>query len=149
MVTNMTKLEQPDLRPIRKGVYVLKSNFTYSWEEDNKQHSLTIPKGEETDGASAPRIVWTLSGIRPDGLQRAASLLHDFAYKHQGDWFDLYPKAYKVVDIKTGKKTYPKKKWTRKRCDKLFLRALKDYLVKMVKRLTMYWSVRTCGWAFW
>ena len=34
---------------------------------------ILIPKGFVYDGASVPRLVWTLSGILPDGLIRAAA----------------------------------------------------------------------------
>src|SRR5690606_37335397 len=47
-------------------------------------HRITVPAGFEHDGASVPRLLWTLSGAAPDGLHRAAALVHDFNYRHRG-----------------------------------------------------------------
>lgn len=43
--------------------------------------TIHVPAGFEHDGASVPRVVWTLSGLVPDGLIRAAALAHDYVYR--------------------------------------------------------------------
>ena len=59
--------------------YKLVETYSYSWTmPDRLRRAITIPKGFTYDGASVPRLVWTLSGITPDGLIRAAALVHDF-----------------------------------------------------------------------
>ncbi len=43
-----------------------------------------IPKGFRFDGASVPRICWTL--LHPAGLLLVSGLIHDYAYRHAMLW---------------------------------------------------------------
>lgn len=45
---------------------------------------ICVPKGFKYDGASIPRVLWSLVGMRPDGLNRAAALVHDWCYVNGG-----------------------------------------------------------------
>lgn len=73
-------ITQPDMRPIAGGKYRLAQPFNTRW----RHHVFKIPAGTITDGASVPRLFWTISGLRPDGLIRAAALIHDVLYRHRG-----------------------------------------------------------------
>lgn len=71
----------PDSRPISDRLYQLFNDYRYIWtlkvrEADGSfkdiKNRITIPSGLRYDGASVPRFFWTITGIKPDGLQRAA-----------------------------------------------------------------------------
>ena len=60
--------------------------WTCRWDyQDAPRRFLSVPAGTVYDGASVPRPVWSLAGIRPDGLIRAASLAHDCLYRSKGN----------------------------------------------------------------
>ncbi len=73
-------LTQPDIVPYGWRKYELDETWSVSW----RGLRFTIPKGFRHDGASIPRIAWTISGLTPDGLLRAAALLHDALYRYAG-----------------------------------------------------------------
>jgi hypothetical protein len=143
-------LEQPDIRPIltRDGWgYRLNSPYLYEWEADGMKRQLRIQAGFEYDGASAPRILWTLTGIERDGLQRAAALVHDVLYRHEGRLPDgmqwLWSEGHEEWEIQ------PDVRWTRTEADTLFARMLREAGVSVLKRRMMWRGVRAFGWMFW
>jgi len=69
--------EQPDLRPINRRQYVTVGNFRVGFEASGGFCTVRVPAGTITDVASIPRLLWGLLGLRPDGLHRAAALVHD------------------------------------------------------------------------
>lgn len=76
---------QPDVRPYARRKYKLMSDWEFCVKTSyNQEYRFVIPEGFIHDGASVPRIAWTLSGLTPDGLIRAAALAHDWACKHNG-----------------------------------------------------------------
>lgn len=79
-------VSQPDIRPIGRRAYRLVEVFVVraKLSGDADDLAIEVPAGFELDGASVPRLVWTLSGLTPDGLIRAAALVHDYLYQHQG-----------------------------------------------------------------
>ncbi len=74
--------EQPDITPLPNGFYCLRSNYIY----DDGQNYIFIKEGFIHDGASVPRFAWTISGVTPDGMMRAAALVHDFVYRSRRDY---------------------------------------------------------------
>lgn len=82
---------------------------------------ITVPKGYKTDLASIPRIFWSI--LPPFGKYTAASVLHDFSY---------FKQAY-----------------TRRRCDEIFLEAMKVLNVAWWKRRLLFRSVRIFGGFCW
>ena len=108
--------EQPDIAPLPEGLYCLRSNYIY---EDSHNY-IFIKKGFIHDGASAPRIAWTLSGLTPDGVIRAAALVHDYLYRCRKD----YSKA---------------------RADELFLTIMQRSGVTGRRRRLAYWGVKFFG----
>ena len=84
---------------------------------------ITVPVGFPTDGASIPRLVWTLVGSRFSGLHVEPAVIHDFLYA-----IHLY---------------------SRKKADLIFLEALKSCGVSLWKRQIIYRAVRIAGhWAY-
>lgn len=45
---------------------------------------VTIPAGYEWDGATIPRIGWTMVGLTPFGAHDEATLRHDYLYGYEG-----------------------------------------------------------------
>lgn len=117
--------EQPDIRPISNGVYRLKVPYLY----ETPEHYIIVPEGFLHDGASVPRLFWTISGLTPDGLHRAASLIHDYLYENFG---------------KTKHRLY-----SRKECDQIFKDIMKKSGVNSYRVKIAYFAVRIGGWTFW
>lgn len=82
-----------------------------------------VPIGFITDGASIPKIFWSLVGSPFTGLYRRAALIHDYLYFTQ-----------------TTKRSY---------ADKVFLEAMKVLGVSWWKRRLMWVAVRVGGWRPW
>jgi hypothetical protein len=68
-------------------------DFTFDFEG----HQLVIPKGFVFDGASVPRLFWSV--LAPTGLLMVPGLLHDFAYMYD---FLLEKKDGKLVKYNEG-----------------------------------------------
>jgi hypothetical protein len=91
-------MEQPDLRPLllddweveyygiaKDRAYVLNAPYEFVWRDaKSTERKLSLAAGLIVDGASVPRVAWSLSGLTPDGLLRAAATLHDFLYHNAG-----------------------------------------------------------------
>lgn len=144
----------PDSRPISDRIYQLFEDYRYIWDlkvrEDNGafktiRNRITIPAGFRYDGASVPRVFWTLTGINPDGPQRAAALIHDMIYVQKGD----LPEGMQEQEIEPGswKPTYGN--WTRYDSDRLFKKMLIASKMKKGKVKLMYFAVRIAGWIYW
>jgi len=58
---------QPVNVPVTDKLYRLVEAYQYNWITDRVIYRVEIPAGFEWDGASVPRLVWSLSGLRPDG----------------------------------------------------------------------------------
>jgi hypothetical protein len=88
-------------------------------------HTFTVPTGFISDGASIPRILWTLVGHPFDRRWRKESVLHD--------WF------YRTTDHGVS----------RKMADKIFYDSLRDGGLRRTKAWLMYLGVRAGGWVAW
>lgn len=146
----MPTLEQPDIRPFltRSGwAYRLNLPYCYEWEKDGVKRRLKIAAGFEYDGASAPRFLWTLTGIERDGLQRAAALVHDVLYRLGGALPDGMQEVWS--DVAQAWLPVSDARWTREDTDQLFCRMLREAGVSVLKRRMMYRGVRSFGWLFW
>jgi hypothetical protein len=127
-----------------KGNFVLQEEFWVQWQAYGSTYRIRLPKGLITDIASVPRIVWTISGILPDGLQRNAAIIHDAGYMWHGSfppgWFQkqVREKWQNVSGI-----------WSKDELDRLFLRIMKACGVNPVKRWLMYKAVAWFGGPAW
>jgi hypothetical protein len=80
-----------------------------------------VPDGFLTDGASIPRLFWSI--LYPFGPYFPAALPHDYFYSPESDHLNL----------------------TRKQADLIFLQAMKDVGVDWLTRHTIYRAVRIGG----
>jgi len=109
----------PVLRPVKD------SKGTYTLVEDMETAYGTIPKDFPTDGASIPRLLWSIVD-HPFAVKNIrASTIHDWMYDHN------YPTKY-----------------TRKSADNIFYNTLREDGVSKLKAGTMYLGVRLFGWMF-
>lgn len=146
----MREPAQPILIPVRipgEGErYRLLKEWRYLWElPDGTRQCLVVPRGFTLDGASVPRLLWTLTGITPDGLHRAASVAHDYLYRHAGK---LREGVHRVYSHGTGW-VDAEHVWTREEADRLFARLLRECGVGKLRRRIMYLGVRLGGWISW
>lgn len=137
-------IKQPDLIPIQSGYYLAK-DYVYEWHDRGRDYRITIPKGFECDGASVPRILWTLTGITPDGYHRPAALVHDYLYRHHG----RIPQGRVQIMDHLRRWHAVNKAWTRESADKLFARILRELGISKFRRRLMYIGVRLGGWTSW
>jgi hypothetical protein len=54
------------------------------WSYDNHSRRLSLPVGYVWDGASVPRVAWSVIGLTPWGLTDGPSLAHDPLYRSRG-----------------------------------------------------------------
>jgi len=135
--------DQPLLTPINNKEYFLVNDFMYQWQYGGETYRVCIHKGFITDGASIPRWCWSLAGLTPDGLYRAAAVVHDFFYQFRGSPpIGQYLKLVEGLWVETTA-------LTRKECDDLFLRIMVEAGVDSWKAKTMYRAVRIFGAFAW
>ena len=129
------RLSQPDVRPIKESgdLYELYEDYAFKFINKRQLLTATIKKGFKYDGASVPRIVWTLAGFLPDGIHRPAALIHDYMYEKEGK-----------IPVDGGELEY-----TRKEADKLFFDALRFLGIKSWHARIAYISVRLFGRLYW
>lgn len=143
-------LTQPDIRPINRKEYKLFTDWTYEWEEFGQKSRININAGFVTDIASIPKFLWWLGSFQPDGLHRAAAVLHDALYQNRGifsvdDPAMGYQEYDPVLCIWQDKdRTFP-----RQECDRLFLKLMLEAGEDSKTASAMFWAVRACGWAAW
>lgn len=138
-------LAQPLTIPTSEG-YEVVVDYAYEWEAKDRKFTIIVPKGFVFDGASVPRILWTLIGITPDGLHRAAALVHDFIYRYDGF---LPNGSFWEIGMNCELIGLPGVRWNRDQADKLFARMLREGGVSKFKRRLMYQGVRLGGWIHW
>lgn len=141
-------INQPANRPIGKRKYRLTEDFFYTlpkWlEAELKLTTETIApffsvlEGSVNDGASVNRIAWTTTGIRPDGLIRAAALVHDFLYIQKGVVTDI-PAINRIALIGSHASRIT---LTRKQVDRLFYHMMIESGMGKVKAKLAYFGVR-------
>lgn len=124
--------------------YELSHDYSYQWRDGSFHFRIFIPAGFKYDGASVPRIVWSLVGLRPDGLLRAAALVHDWIYEHKG----VLPEgSYQIKSA--GQWINLDTQFARKDADKMFKKIMREAGVKRVRRRLAYRAVRLGGWLPW
>lgn len=111
----------------------LTNEFDFRWLPDGRNMRLLMPvsyktkeglvitvsAGEETDGASIPRILWSVEGSPFCGKYRFAAIIHDYLCRHQ---------------VLTFKRTH-----------KIFYEAMLDSGVGKFEALKKYSAVRIFG----
>jgi hypothetical protein len=133
-------MRQPLIIPVSEREYELVEDYAYVWYIRGLRREIMACKGFRHDGASVPRLLWTLIGLRPDGLVRAAALLHDYLYRHGG----VLPLGCMWVE-----QDMDPRPWTRKDADRLFARVMRESGVSKLKRRLAYLGVRVGGRRAW
>jgi len=105
---------------------LVKPLYYHVGSPDSKE-IITVPKDFITDGASTPFGVRNL--FPKDGTYTPISAIHDYMYSLKG--------------------VLPKKTYTRKECDQIFLEGMQVLNVPWWKRRIMYMAVRLAGWVKW
>lgn len=105
--------------------WTLTSDFHYSifYKKENYPKYFFVPKGFESDGASVPRIFWSI--YPPWGKYAEAAVLHDYHYRTIS------------LSIK------------RKEADKIFLIGMKELEVGFFSRHIIYRAVRIFAYFTW
>jgi hypothetical protein len=136
--------QQPDVRPIGDRKYLLMEDFAIVWRENSARFRIVIPRGFITDLASVPRLLWTLSNFTPDGLIRAAAVIHDWIYAQQGQLI------YGQYQVKVGSLWVPcSLPFSRIRADALF-KAINTAACMTRKNVIKAWlGVRVGGLLSW
>jgi len=119
-MSNFTKGLVVTWIPIRRMFSVYVS-FDYHIGSENSDEVISVPEGFMTDLASIPPVArWMIPKL---GKHAQAAVLHDYLYN--------------------------KKLFDRKKCDVIFLEAMKVLRVSLWKRRTMFRAVRMFGWIPW
>ena len=145
----MLYYQQPNIAPISTSMYILVNTWTYSWSSKDVYSSITIPEGFVYDGASIPKIFWSIIGLAPDGIHRAAAIVHDWIYTFKGN---LPPGSVKrKIILNDGDVKYLNTidVWTQKDCDKFFKKMLLQTPLPRWKVKLMFTAVRMFGWTKW
>lgn len=142
-------IEQPLITPINEREYRLEEDYTFKWVNKDWLEGITIQAGFIYDGASVPRVFWSLVGIHPDGLMRAASLVHDYLYIHKGNPPKLKNGYGVFLETPFNVRHAANLSLSRKQVDDLFLRMLKASGLSWSKRNAAYLGVRAGGWVYW
>ena len=142
-------MEQPDIRPISDKLYILAQDYSYEYMVNQTKLRINAFKNYIYDGASVPRIVWTISGLTPDGLIRAAALIHDLLYDYKG----ILPKGqlqrFDKTTVESDQWVDIQYKFSRKEADKMFARIMREAGIERKYRRRAYLAVRTFGKLYW
>lgn len=123
--------------------------FTYEWQDEKSWEwwRITIPAGYPFDGASVPRICWTLTGLLPTGVHLGAAAVHDYGYQRRGR---LLRGEVERQCGRTGPWEAIAVAWEdRKIWDDIFLRIMQDAGETPWKAWVMHRAVRLFGGAAW
>ncbi len=139
---------QPLLIPVNEKEFLLTQDYTYAWAAGGQHFRIVVFAGQITDIASIPRPLWSLTGFMPDGLHRAAAIVHDLLYQWRG--LPQRPCGLRqVLDEVSGTWQDCQDRWTRLQCDQLFTQIMEEAGTIRVKRDLMFAAVRAFGWAAW
>ena len=121
-MSSFTKLPRLIALPPDYKLFEVPVAFAYHVGSEDSTDVIYIPKGFICDGASIPKIFWSLIG-GPLGPYAPAAVVHDFLYRFQTR--------------------------TRAESDRIFLEAMKVLKVSWWRRRTMWLAVRSWAWIPW
>ena len=141
----MSQFTKPlDIRKVEGTKYwTLRSELVYHVGSVASDEIIRVPVGFKTDLGSKPRFTWWLVGHPLDEGARAY-VLHDELMRHPANGvLPVYDPCFTCTE-----KPKPKPR-SRRRCDQIFLEALKVLGVGWWKRGAMYCGVRVGSWVRW
>lgn len=116
----------------------------FEWA-DPLEWQITIPAGFPFDGASVPRICWTLTGLLPTGVHLGAAAVHDYGYQRRGRLI-----RGEIKTKENGEWVPVPINWNnRKKWDDLFLLIMKAANETPWKAWAMHKAVRLFGGPAW
>ena len=97
----------------------------YNYRVDYNGKTFLIPRGFESDGASVPRLFWSLVFSPTDSHAATAGICHDWIYRDQPEG------------------------WTREEADRMFYALLIEFGVNVASAQSAYLALRLFGgWAW-
>lgn len=152
MATKKSVPNHPKAMVISDTLYSLLSDYQYEWDLEIKdptygptlKNRITIQSGFRWDGASIPKLFWSI-GFKPDGPHRAAALVHDFIYIYKGK----LPKGSFHSKSSSGQWNEQFGFFSRKDSDRLFGKMMRDSGVPRLRRFIMKIVVMLLGWIYW
>ena len=102
-----------------ENAWELLDDFTLATDK----YKVTVKKGFDFDGASIPKVLWSVIGSPMEGKYVPGAVIHDGLY------------ASGVI--------------SRNEADEVFLKLMVMANVGYVKRYAMYWAVKSCGVIAW
>lgn len=114
-------------RKLKKDHWRVMNKFRYYIGEKNSNRWVDVPAGYLTDGASVPRILWSL--IPPWGQYGQCAAMHDYLC----EWL--------MINEKQSDGTIKKIPILRKECDEIFYESLKVVGVPAYKRFMIQTGV--------
>lgn len=115
----------PSLRWLSPGRMEVTEDFTFA---SPSLGPVVVERGFDTDGASVPRMLWSL--YPADGSYLPAALVHDALYWHHA--------------VREGGLPV-----TRDQADCAFLEAMTALEIPFLRRRILYGAVRAFGWRAW
>lgn len=155
MSNNKKRIEQPKVLKIDETHFILQKDYSFPWEIDgynpdmpDSETKITttihVKKGFRWDGASVPKFLWSF-GMRPDGKHRAAALIHDYIYIHEGK----LPPGSITASCNSVQDEIQHGSFSRLDADRLFGKMLEMGGVGPNKRRFMKYGVTYFGWIYW
>jgi hypothetical protein len=114
----------------------------YRWFEELRH--ITCPIDYVYDGASIPRIAWSILGLYPGGVMELCSLPHDIPYRAEGGKNKAGLMGCKIMN-ENGNTIYI----TRKEVDLLFRELMLEVYISKRKANLCYGVVRLIGGRHW
>lgn len=105
---------------------------------------LIIPAGFVFNGASIPRLLWTLLGLAPHGVMDGPALPHDFLYQVQG----VIPRGCLKM-LKNNRPVDSDRIITRAESDELLNLLCKFFKINGYRSWMVWAGVRVGGWHAW
>ena len=137
MKIKIISLSQPVVKAIKKEVWQVVKEWETVIKIGKDVMKIIVKPGFRYDGASIPRIAWSLIGVHPGGIALAPALSHDILYIAEGG-----KKKVKKVSIVS-------KNCSRKIADRIIYQSFRKVGVKKRRAVFMYMAVRMGGKKYW
>jgi hypothetical protein len=121
----------PHYSYINKSEAVLEQSYSFAFIYKGESYTLTIPVGFVWDGATIPRIGWSIVGLTPFGIHDEATLIHDYLYEYEGEFDEVKPHI------------------SRSFVDAMFIAKLKDLGYSKWQLAVINFFVRVGGFYYW
>ena len=106
----------PITQQVARGKAKLYHSFRYEWDDQR----ITIPAGYVFNGASIPRLFWSIVGVAEFGPMDGPAAVHDYIYERKGNLGVIW-------EYHDGKDWKPMaRKMKRKEADRLMKRIMED-----------------------